>query len=127
MGPGLAYAAAHHVKVVSVDTILGAGSDYIVVRASNLFYGYDACAYIASKVKSGYVLENEGDLTSSNGADRKTGFDDCMAKSTRTCTSCMTRLSGARPRRLPMRRTPSMLTARISRRYMNPPAAATRG
>jgi len=80
MGPGLAYAAAHHVKVVSVDTILGAGSDYIVVRASNLFYGYDACAYIASKVKSGYVLENEGDLTSSNGADRKTGFDDCMAK-----------------------------------------------
>ena len=80
MGPGLQYAAAHHVKVVSVDTILGAGSDYIVVRASNLFYGYDACAYIAATVKSGYVLENEGDLTSSNGADRKTGFDDCMAK-----------------------------------------------
>ncbi|HMK97813.1 MAG TPA: sugar ABC transporter substrate-binding protein [Acidimicrobiales bacterium] len=80
MGPGLAYAAAHHVQVVSVDTILGAGSDYIVVRASNLFYGYDACVYIASKVTSGYVLENEGDLTSSNGADRKTGFDDCMAK-----------------------------------------------
>ena len=48
MGPGLQYAAAHHVKVVSVDTILGAGSDYIVVRASNLFYGYDACAYIAA-------------------------------------------------------------------------------
>jgi ABC-type sugar transport system substrate-binding protein len=79
-GPGLAYAAAHHVKVVSVDTILGAGKDYIVVRASNLFYGYAACVYIASKVKSGVVLENEGDLTSSNGADRKTGFDDCMAK-----------------------------------------------
>lgn len=80
MGPGLQYASAHHVKIVSVDTILGAGSDYIVVRASNLFYGYDACVYIASKIKSGYVLENEGDLTSSNGADRKTGFDDCMAK-----------------------------------------------
>ena len=80
MGPGLQYAAAHHVKVTSVDTILGAGSDYIVVRASNLFYGYDACVYIAARVKSGYVLENEGDLTSSNGADRKTGFDDCMAK-----------------------------------------------
>jgi ABC-type sugar transport system substrate-binding protein len=80
MAPGLQYAAAHHVKVVSVDTILGAGSDYIVVRASNLFYGYDACVYIAARVKSGYVLENEGDLTSSNGADRKTGFDDCMAK-----------------------------------------------
>jgi len=80
MGPGLAYAAAHQVPVVSVDTILGAGKDYIVVRASNLFYGYSVCTYIASKVKSGYVLENEGDLTSSNGADRRTGFDDCMAK-----------------------------------------------
>lgn len=79
-GPGIDYAYAHHVPIVSVDTILGAGKDYIVVRASNLFYGYAACAYIASKVKSGYVLENEGDLTSSNGADRKTGFDTCMAK-----------------------------------------------
>ena len=39
MGPGLQDAAAHQLKVVSVDTILGAGSDYIVVRASNLFYG----------------------------------------------------------------------------------------
>jgi len=78
--PGINYAYAHHVPVVSVDTILGAGKDYIVVRASNLFYGYAACAYVASKVKSGYVLENEGDLTSSNGADRVTGFDDCMAK-----------------------------------------------
>ena len=30
------------------------------MRASNLFYGYSACAYIAAKVKSGYVVENEG-------------------------------------------------------------------
>jgi len=79
-GPSLAYAAKHGVKVVSVDTILAAGKDYVVVRASNLFYGYAACAYIASKVKSGYVVENEGDLSSSNGADRATGFDTCMAK-----------------------------------------------
>ncbi|MGH9104302.1 MAG: sugar ABC transporter substrate-binding protein [Acidimicrobiales bacterium] len=79
-GPSLAYAAKHGVKVVSVDTILAKGKDFIVVRASNLFYGYAACTYIASKVKSGYVVENEGDLTSSNGADRATGFDTCMAK-----------------------------------------------
>ena len=52
----------HHVKVVSVDTILGAGNDYIVVRASNLFYATTP-ALIAATVKSGYVLENEGDLT----------------------------------------------------------------
>jgi simple sugar transport system substrate-binding protein/ribose transport system substrate-binding protein len=79
-GPSLAYAAKHHVPVVSVDTILATGKDYIVVRASNLFYGYAACAYIASKVRSGYVVENEGDLSSSNGGDRATGFDTCMAK-----------------------------------------------
>jgi len=63
-----------------VDTILGAGKDYIVVRASNLFYGYSACAFIASKVKSGYVVDNEGQQVSSNGHDRALSFNDCMAK-----------------------------------------------
>ena len=42
-------------------------------------YGLDACAYISSKVKSGYVLDLEGDLTSSNGADRTNAFNSCMA------------------------------------------------
>ena len=79
-GPSIAYAYAHHVPIISVDTILGAGKDYIVVRASNLFYGYSACAYIASKVKSGYVVDNEGQQVSSNGHDRALSFNDCMAK-----------------------------------------------
>jgi simple sugar transport system substrate-binding protein/ribose transport system substrate-binding protein len=69
-----------HVPIISVDTILGAGKDAIVVRASNLFYGYSACAYIASKVKSGYVVDNEGQQVSSNGHDRALSFNDCMAK-----------------------------------------------
>jgi simple sugar transport system substrate-binding protein/ribose transport system substrate-binding protein len=51
----------------------------MVVRASNLIYGLDACAYISSRVKSGYVLDLEGDLTSSNGADRTNAFNACMA------------------------------------------------
>ncbi|MGD0743142.1 MAG: sugar ABC transporter substrate-binding protein [Acidimicrobiales bacterium] len=79
-GPSIAYAYAHHVPIISVDTILGAGKDYIVVRASNLFYGYSACSFIASKVKSGYVIDNEGQQVSSNGHDRAVGFNDCMAK-----------------------------------------------
>jgi simple sugar transport system substrate-binding protein/ribose transport system substrate-binding protein len=79
LGPAIAYAAAHHVKLISVDTIVGVGKVYMVVRASNLLYGEDACAYISSKVKSGYVLELEGDLTSSNGADRANAFNACMA------------------------------------------------
>jgi simple sugar transport system substrate-binding protein/ribose transport system substrate-binding protein len=51
----------------------------MVVRASNLLYGQDACAYMVSQgVKSGYVLNLEGDLTSSNGADRSNAFAACM-------------------------------------------------
>ena len=81
MGPALADAAAHHVGVVSVDTIVGVGHVYMVVRASNLFYGYAACAFIKEQgITSGYVVDNEGDLGSSNGADRTNGFNDCMAK-----------------------------------------------
>ena len=80
LGPAISYAAAHNVQLVSVDTIVGVGHVYMVVRASNTLYGQDACAYISSRVKSGYVLNLEGDLTSSNGADRTNAFNDCMAK-----------------------------------------------
>ncbi len=79
LGPAIAYATAHHVQLVSVDTIVGVGKVYMVVRASNTLYGQDACAYISSQAKSGYVLDLEGDLTSSNGADRTNAFNSCMA------------------------------------------------
>jgi ribose transport system substrate-binding protein len=79
LGPAITYATAHHVQLVSVDTIVGTGHVYMVVRASNTLYGQDACAYISSKVKSGYVVDLEGDLASSNGADRSNAFDQCMA------------------------------------------------
>jgi ABC-type sugar transport system substrate-binding protein len=79
LGPAISYAAAHNVQLISVDTIVGVGKVYMVVRASNILYGLDACAYISSQVKSGYVLDLEGDLTSSNGADRTNAFNACMA------------------------------------------------
>src|SRR5882672_2258588 len=74
LGPAINYATAHHVQLVTVDTIVGVGHVYMVVRASNTLYGQDACAYITSKVTSGYVLDLEGDLASSNGGDRSTAF-----------------------------------------------------
>ena len=80
IGPAITYANKHNVKLISVDTIVGVGKVYMVVRASNVLYGQDACAEIASKVKSGYVLDLEGDLTSSNGADRTNAFNACMKK-----------------------------------------------
>ncbi|HEY3958117.1 MAG TPA: sugar ABC transporter substrate-binding protein [Streptosporangiaceae bacterium] len=79
LGPAITYATTHHVQLISVDTIVGVGHVYMVVRASNVMYGLDACAYISSKVKSGYVLDLEGDLTSSNGIDRTNAFNACMA------------------------------------------------
>ncbi len=79
LGPAITYAAAHNVQLVSVDTIVGVGHVYMVVRASNTLYGQDACAYISSRAKSGYVLDLEGDLTSSNGADRTDAFNSCMS------------------------------------------------
>ena len=76
--PAINYAAKHHVQLISVDTIVGKGHVYMVVRASNLIYGEDACAYFAKNITSGYVIDLEGDLTSSNGADRTNGFNQCM-------------------------------------------------
>jgi simple sugar transport system substrate-binding protein/ribose transport system substrate-binding protein len=80
MVPAINYAAKHHVQLISVDTIVGAGKVYMVVRASNLVYGEDACAYFASQnyPAGSYVIDLEGDLTSSNGADRTNGFNQCM-------------------------------------------------
>ena len=78
LGPAISYAAQHGVKLISVDTIVGVGKVYMVVRASNLDYGEDACLYISHFVKSGYVVDIEGDLTSSNGADRTNAFNQCM-------------------------------------------------
>jgi ABC-type sugar transport system substrate-binding protein len=79
LGPAISYAAKHGVQLISVDTIVGVGHVYMVVRASNLEYGLDACAAMSSKFRSGYVLDIEGDLTSSNGADRTNAFNQCMA------------------------------------------------
>ena len=79
LGPAITYANAHGVQLVSVDTVIGVGHVYMVVRASNTLYGQDACAYISARVKSGYVLDLEGDLTSSNGSDRTNAFNTCMA------------------------------------------------
>jgi simple sugar transport system substrate-binding protein/ribose transport system substrate-binding protein len=78
LGPAISYAASKGVQLVSVDTIVGVGHVYMVVRASNTLYGQDACAYISGKVTSGYVLDLEGDLASSNGADRSNAFEQCM-------------------------------------------------
>jgi len=73
-----AFIAAHKADIISVDTTLSAGHAYAVVRASNVIYGEDACALMSAKIHSGYVADLEGDLSSSNGADRTNSFNACM-------------------------------------------------
>ena len=116
LGPAIAYASAHHVQLVSVDTIVGVGKVYMVVRASNTLYGQDACAYIAQKVRSGYVLDLEGDLTSSNGADRTNAFNSCMAANDPGVKVLKDPPCGPMRPPSPMRRTRSTPTAASSRR-----------
>ena len=60
LGPAINYAAKHGVKLISVDTIVGVGKVYMVVRASNLEYGEDACAYISTTCKSGVRGRHRG-------------------------------------------------------------------
>ena len=106
LGPAISYAAKHGVQLISVDTIVGVGHVYMVVRASNLEYGLDACAAMSSKFKSGYVLDLEGDLTSSNGADRTNAFNQCMAKNdSERAHPQGPPPTGSRPQRSPTRRT----------------------
>lgn len=73
-----AFVSAHHANIISVDTTLSSGHAYVVVRASNLIYGEDACAIMSAKFHSGDVADLEGDLSSSNGADRTNSFNACM-------------------------------------------------
>jgi len=79
IAPTLAYAAAKHVPVVSVDVAPTKGKVYMIVRADNLLYGQAACKYIGTHAKGpGTVAMLEGDLASINGLDRKNGFLKCM-------------------------------------------------
>jgi ribose transport system substrate-binding protein len=74
----LARARQAKIPVVSVDVAPDAGNVFMVVRADNKAYGEKACDFIGTHVKSGKVVQIEGDLASINGRDRTTAFDACM-------------------------------------------------
>ena len=112
MGPAIAYAAKKGVQVVMTDTIIGAGHAYMIVRASNLLYGWDACAYIASRVQSGYVLDLEGDLLRPTVVTAPPGSTSAWRPTCPRSISSRTRRSGPMPPPSPMPRTPSMPTGR---------------
>ncbi|GAA0670905.1 sugar ABC transporter substrate-binding protein [Kitasatospora atroaurantiaca] len=77
---GLKAADRSHVPVVAVDVAPDSGKVAMVVRADNRAYGEKACRYLGDAVKSGKVVQIQGDLASVNGRDRSDAFNECMAK-----------------------------------------------
>jgi ribose transport system substrate-binding protein len=71
-------AAAKNIPVVAVDVAPDRGTVFMVVRADNREYGRLACEYIGQHVRTGSVVQIEGDLASINGRDRTAAFSDCM-------------------------------------------------
>ena len=80
MLPAIKYAAKHHVQLISVDTIVGArprlhGGPRVEPRSMVRMRARTSSQHYPA---GSYVIDLEGDLTSSNGADRTDGFNQCM-------------------------------------------------
>jgi len=74
--PALDYAKTQHVPVVIVDDAPAAGAVYAVVKADNEAMAAKAAEVLAAQLpKTGTILEIMGGLTTTNGQDRKNGFD----------------------------------------------------
>lgn len=80
--PALDYAKSKNVPVVIVDDKPAAGDVYAVVRADNLGMGATAAEALAAAMpdKNATVLHITGGLTTTNGRDRKNGFDEAFKK-----------------------------------------------
>jgi ribose transport system substrate-binding protein len=77
---GLNAAARKSVPVVAVDVAPDKGKVAMVVRADNRAYGEKACRQLGQAVKTGKVVQIQGDLASINGRDRSVSFTDCIRK-----------------------------------------------
>ncbi|MFI1303453.1 sugar ABC transporter substrate-binding protein [Streptomyces sioyaensis] len=78
--PGLHAARREGVPVVAVNDVPESGEVKMVVRADNRAYGQKACRYLGDSVKTGKVVQIQGDLASASARDRSEGFSSCMAK-----------------------------------------------
>ncbi|MDX3456209.1 sugar ABC transporter substrate-binding protein [Streptomyces sp. ME02-8801-2C] len=77
---GLNAAQRKDVPVVAVDVAPDKGKVAMVVRADNRAYGEKACRQIGAAVKTGKVVQIQGDLASINGRDRSEAFSACVRK-----------------------------------------------
>jgi ABC-type sugar transport system substrate-binding protein len=79
--PGIEAANTAGVPVVTVDTAANGGKIYMNVRADNVDMGEKACQELGKAAGGkGTVLQLFGPVSTTPGADRKQGFEDCMTK-----------------------------------------------
>lgn len=77
--PGVEAANAANVPVITVDTAANGGEVYMNIRADNVAMGTSVCEQMGEALGGeGTILEIQGDLGTSSGADRNEGFSTCM-------------------------------------------------
>jgi ABC-type sugar transport system substrate-binding protein len=81
IAPALAHAASQNVPVVAIDIGPAGGEVAMIVRADNVRMGEDACQQMGEALGGeGTVLSMMGDQATTNGRDRTSGFNACMAE-----------------------------------------------
>lgn len=79
--PALAAAESSGIPVVAIDMAPAGGKVAMIVRADNIQMGRTACETLGELIGGeGKVLSLQGDQATTNGRDRTTGFNDCMAE-----------------------------------------------
>lgn len=79
--PALKSAESAGIPVVAIDMAPAGGKVAMIVRADNLQMGRTACEALGKAIgNKGKVLSLLGDQATTNGRDRTTGFNECMAK-----------------------------------------------
>ncbi len=80
--PALKAAESAGIPVVAIDMAPAGGKVAMIVRADNISMGETACETLGKAIGGkGKVLSLQGDQATTNGRDRTTGFNDCMARS----------------------------------------------
>ncbi|MGC5224553.1 sugar ABC transporter substrate-binding protein [Micromonospora sp. DT81.3] len=78
--PSITKANQQGIPVITIDQAPGGGEVAMVVRADNVAMGATGCEEMGRLLEGeGAVLELQGELSSTNGRDRSTGFSECMA------------------------------------------------
>jgi len=79
--PAIQAADSAGIPVVAIDMAPAGGKVAMIVRANNVQMGEAACEALGKAIGGkGKVLSLQGDQATTNGRDRTTGFNDCMAK-----------------------------------------------